>query len=149
MRFFVTLLIIASFCCSNIVVAAPRIDKGAKRGTLVTAPEKVTLPAQSIKSLNVSIKVAKEPVEITLSDAWFGVVGNVNAIAAKTLQDIAIWAEPNFSTAERRGEIVITGKTSGKKCSLCGKITVAQKTTEALGHSKKITVICKYKKQHY
>lgn len=114
MRFFVTLLIIASFCCSNIVVAAPRIDKGAKRGTLATAPEKVTLPAQSIKSLNVSIKVAKEPVEITLSDAWFGVVGNVNAIAAKTLQDIAIWAEPNFSTAERRGEIVITGKTSGK-----------------------------------
>jgi hypothetical protein len=36
-----------------------------------------------------------------------------------------------------------TGKTSGKKCSLCGKITVAQKTTEALGHSKKITVVTK------
>lgn len=123
MRFFVTLLIIASFCCSNIVAeAAPQGGKGAKRGTLATAPACVTLPAQSIKSHNVSIKVASEPVEITLSDAWFGIVGNVCALEAKKLQDIAIWAEPNFSTAERRGEVVITGKKSGKS----QRITIAQ-----------------------
>lgn len=123
MRFFVTLLIIASFCCSNIVAeAAPQGGKGAKRGALATAPECVTLPAQSIKSHNVSIKVASEPVEITLSDAWFGIVGSVSALEAKKLQDIAIWAEPNFSTAERRGEVVITGKKSGK----IQRITIAQ-----------------------
>ena len=123
MRFFVTLLIIASFCCSNIVAeAAPQSGKGAKRGALATAPECVILPAQSIKSHNVSIKVASEPVEISLSDAWFGVVGSVSVLEAKKLQDIAIWAEPNFSTAERRGEVVITGKKSGK----IQRITIAQ-----------------------
>ena len=123
MRFFVTLLIIASFCYSNVVAeAAPQGGKGAKRGALATAPECVTLPAQSIKSHNVSIKVASEPVEVSLSDAWFGVVGSVSALEAKKLQDIAIWAEPNFSTAERRGEVVITGKKSGK----IQRITIAQ-----------------------
>lgn len=123
MKFFVTLLIIASFCCSNIVAeAAPQGGKGAKRGALATAPECVTLPAQSIKSHNVSIKVASEPVEVSLSNAWFGVVGSVSALEARKLQDIAIWAEPNFSTAERRGEVVITGKKSGK----IQRITIAQ-----------------------
>ena len=117
MRFLVTLLLLASLCCSDMVaVAAPSSNKGAKakRGALVTAPEQVTLPAQSLKPTNVSVKVASEAVDISLSDAWFGIVGNVNTIAAKRLQDISIWTEPNLSTTERRGEIIITGKTSGK-----------------------------------
>ncbi len=36
-----------------------------------------------------------------------------------------------------------TGKTAGKKCSLCGKITVAQQSVPATGHSKKTNVLIK------
>ncbi|MBO5936531.1 MAG: fibronectin type III domain-containing protein [Clostridia bacterium] len=34
-----------------------------------------------------------------------------------------------------------SGKTDGKKCSVCGAVTVAQETVEALGHSKKVVVL--------
>jgi hypothetical protein len=36
-----------------------------------------------------------------------------------------------------------TGKTKGKKCSLCNKTLVAQESVPALGHSKKVKVISK------
>ena len=113
MRFFVTLLLLLSLCCSDVaVMAAPR-GKAPKRGVLAAAPKQVQLPAQSLKSSTISLKTSSEAVTITLSDAWFGIVGGVETLEAKKQQELSIWSEPNFSTAERRGEIVVTGTKSG------------------------------------
>ena len=122
MRLLFTLLFCATLCCSNAVaMAAPRNTKSAKRATIATAPSQVTLPAQSLKPLNINI-VASEATDIILSDAWFGIVGGCGSIAAKEEQTLAVWAEPNLSNVERRGEIKIVSKKRGKSQS----ITVVQ-----------------------
>lgn len=73
----------------------------------------VTLPAQSIKSQDIAIKAPSEPCEVTLSDGWFGIVGGKQSVTKKS-KNISVWFEPNFSTTERRGEVVIKGCISGK-----------------------------------
>ena len=104
-----TLLLIVALCFSGVIQVQGKAQKA-------TSMQEVTLPAQSIKSQDIAIKALSEPCQVTVSDAWFGVVGGQTL--AKKCKSISVWFEPNFSTAERRGEIVITGAASGKSQSI-------------------------------
>lgn len=116
MRFLVTLLILTTLCWGDVAVAGTSSTcKGDKQQTITTSSKQVLLPAQGIKPVSIKIKGSKEILDITSSDAWFGIVQGKNTIAAKKSQNISIWFEPNFSTTERRGQIIITGRKSGKR----------------------------------
>ena len=115
MKPLIALLLFATLCYGNVVAAAtPRNIKSAKRATIATAPKQVILPSQSLKPFSINI-TPSEAADISVADAWLGIVGNTSSIAENEEQSLAIWAEPNLSTIERRSEISIVGKKSGKK----------------------------------
>ena len=79
----------------------------------LTAPESVALPAQSKDCQVIKVGSTSENITLSTSEPWFGIVESYKTIKAGQAQDVKIWAEPNFSTAERKAVITITGAKSG------------------------------------
>lgn len=78
----------------------------------LTAPESISLLAQSISAQSISVGSTAEAVTLALNEAWCGVVGSVD-VAKGAAKSVAIWYEPNFSTAERTTTLTVTGVESG------------------------------------
>ena len=79
----------------------------------LTAPESVVLAAQSKDYKTISVGSTSEKVTISTSEPWFGIVQNDKSVEAGSAKSVRVWAEPNFSTAERTATITITGEKSG------------------------------------
>ena len=104
----------------NTIQPMAAVEVTPKEATIegLTAPEMVSLPAQSAKAQSVSVGCSTEDVTISASEPWFGVVGGTATVAKGDAQSVALWSEPNFSTAERSAVITITGVRSGLSVQL-------------------------------
>ncbi len=79
----------------------------------LTAPENVSLPAQSKDCQTIKVGSTSEDVTLSVSEPWFGIVESYKTVKAGQAQNIKIWVEPNLSTAERTATITVTGAKSG------------------------------------
>ena len=79
----------------------------------LTAPESVSLPAQSKDCQTIKVGSTSEDVTLSVSEPWFGIVESYKTVKAGQAQNIKIWVEPNLSTAERTATITVTGAKSG------------------------------------
>ena len=79
----------------------------------LTAPKSVDLAAQSKDCLTVYIGSTSEDLTVSTTEPWFGIVESTKSVKAGQAQAVKIWAEPNFSTAERSAVITVTGVSSG------------------------------------
>ena len=99
-------------------VAAKEITVVATEIKGLTAPESVVLAAQSKDCQIITIGSSSEDITISTSEPWFGVVEGDKSVKAGGTKSVRIWAEPNFSTAERTATITITGAKSGVNVSI-------------------------------
>ena len=84
----------------------------------LTAPESVVLAAQSKDYKTISVGSTSEKVTISTSASWLGIVESDKSIEAGSAKSVRVWAEPNFSTAERTATLTITGEKSGVSVSI-------------------------------
>lgn len=84
----------------------------------LTAPYSVQLPSSAVVSQSVQIGSTEEALTVETADQWMGIVGGSANSAAGSVADVRLWAEPNFSTATRRGTLTVTGATSGKSMTI-------------------------------
>lgn len=105
MKRFIACIVALAVLCSSQVVAGATLQ--------VKAPAQIELESQRVEPITIQIGCKGEAVEITPSEAWFGIVGGVKTLEPKAKRSIKIWAEPNFSTVERRAVLSLKGLTSG------------------------------------
>lgn len=84
----------------------------------LTAPESVALPAQSKSCQTISVGATGEDITVSTSEPWFGVVESDKSVKAGSAKSVRIWAEPNFSAAERTATIIVKGAKSGVSVSI-------------------------------
>lgn len=84
----------------------------------LTAPESVVLAAQSKDYKTISVGSTSEKVTISTSASWLGIVESDKSIEAGSAKSVRVWAEPNFSSAERTATLTITGEKSGVSVSI-------------------------------
>jgi ribosomal protein S19 len=127
----------------TVKAVAPTCTKSGKtEGKKCSVCDKVTVEPEIVEKLGHEFGEYQVTKEATCSAEGEKTAACIRCSYSKTA-DIEKLEHKEVSVKAVKATCTKTGKTSGKKCSLCGKITVAQKTTEALGHSKKITVVTK------
>ena len=84
----------------------------------LTAPQSYSLPAQSKELHTITLSCAKEAVTVTATSPWFGVVGGSKEVSKGKMTNVALWFEPNFTTAERSATITVTGSKSGASVTI-------------------------------
>lgn len=108
---FIIILTLSVISCSKIAqdetTPIPTVIGG------LTAPESIVLSAQSKGAQVVSIGSADEPLTISASGSWFGIVESCKVVSKGEVQSVKIWSEPNFSTTARNSVVTVTGAKSG------------------------------------
>lgn len=84
----------------------------------LTAPANVQLQSSAVVSQSVQIGSTEEAITVQTADQWMGIIGGSADIEAGSVEDVNLWAEPNFSTTTRRGTLTVTGATSGKSTTV-------------------------------
>ena len=84
----------------------------------LTAPSNVQLQSSAVVSQSVQIGSTEEALTVQTTDQWMGIIGGSADIEAGSVEDVNLWAEPNFSTTTRRGTLTVTGATSGKSTTV-------------------------------
>lgn len=84
----------------------------------LTAPANVQLQSSAVVSQSVQIGSTEEDLTIETTDEWMGIIGGTATTTAGSLEEIRLWAEPNFSATTRRGALTVTGATSGKSMTI-------------------------------
>ena len=127
----------------TVKAVAPTCTKSGKTaGKKCSVCDKVTVEPESISSLGHDLGEYEITKEATCSAKGVKTAVCNRCTYSKTAA-IPMLEHKEVTLKAVKATCTKTGKTKGKKCSLCGKVTVAQKSTEALGHSKKTKVISK------
>ena len=79
----------------------------------VKVPKSIEVCSQSVEPYQFELACKGEAVQISASEQWLGVVGS-GQLSPKVKHSVKIWAEPNFSTAERTAVLKIVGVQSGR-----------------------------------
>lgn len=78
-------------------------------------PKCMNLPSHSALPPRITIGSKAEDVRITSPDdcPWFGIPGGEAIVTSGDMQEVMLWAEPNFSAKERKTTLSVTGISSG------------------------------------
>ncbi len=127
----------------TVKAVAPTCTKSGKTaGKKCSVCDKVIVESESITALGHELGEYEITKEATCSTKGVKTAKCTRCSYSKTA-DISKLEHKEVTLKAVKATCTKSGKTAGKKCSLCGKVTVAQKSTDALGHSKKTKVITK------
>ena len=125
----------------TVKAVAPTCTKSGKtEGKKCSVCNKITSEQQTVEALGHELgeyRITKEP---TCTAKGEKEAKCLRCSYTKT-EDISKTAHEEVTVESVAPTCTKSGKTEGKKCSVCNKITVAQETVKALGHNKKITVL--------
>ena len=125
----------------NVKAVAPTCTKSGKtEGKKCSVCNKITVEQETVEALGHELgeyKITKEP---TCTAKGEKEAKCIRCSYTKTA-DISKAAHEEVTVEAVAPTCTKSGKTEGKKCSVCNKITVVQETVKALGHNKKITVL--------
>ena len=103
-RFIFCLVALAALLASQSVEAA---------ALAVKAPKRVVVGNKGVEHSTIEITTKGEAIAISSSEQWCGVTGKTKWFGPGTKHTIKLWAEPNFSTAERKATLTVKGAESG------------------------------------
>ena len=125
----------------TVKAVAPTCTKSGKtEGKKCSVCNKITVEQETVEALGHELgeyKITKEP---TCTAKGEKEAKCIRCSYNKT-EDISKAAHEEVTVEAVAPTCTKSGKTEGKKCSVCDKVTVAQETVKALGHNKKITVL--------
>ncbi len=125
----------------TVKATAPTCTKSGKtEGKKCSVCNKITVEQETVEALGHELgeyRITKEP---TCTAKGEKEAKCIRCSYTKTA-DISKAAHEEVTVEAVAPTCTKSGKTEGKKCSVCDKVTVAQETVKALGHNKKITVL--------
>ena len=127
----------------TVKAVAPTCTKSGKtESKKCSVCDKVTVEADSVEALGHNLGEYEITKEATCSAKGTKTAVCSRCTYSKTA-DIPKLEHKEVTLKAVKATCTKAGKTQGKKCSLCDKVTVPQESIAALGHSKKTTVITK------
>ena len=127
----------------TVKATSPTCTKSGKsEGKKCSVCSKIIVEQKSVDALGHELGKYKNTKEATCS-AMGEKTAECSRCSYTKTADISKLEHKKVTLKAVKATCTKTGKTNGKKCSLCDKILVAQESVPALGHSKKTTVIDK------
>ena len=119
----------------TVKATAPTCTKSGKtEGKKCSACGKVTVEQESVEALGHSYdeyKISKKPTCTAKGEE----IAKCTRCSKTKARDVDRVAHTEVTVKATAPTCTKSGKTEGKKCSACGKVTVEQESVEALGHS--------------
>ena len=123
-------------------VAPTCTKQGKTAGKKCSVCDKVTVAQESVEALGHELGEYETTKEATCTANGEKTAKCVRCTYTKTAS-VAKVAHTEVTVKAVKATCTKNGKTQGKKCSVCDKVIVAQKTVDATGHVKKTKVISK------